>query len=428
MSRDSILSGTTDHPTKNPHTNPIRAEPDNPSFAQGLDRAGVLQATGGEGQDQPLPRAGYGVLGTGSTTCASVSHEQTASNDKATQTSIVQDADASVTATAPAAPSPTICPIPGHDRSDATVTLSRRKNPEAFQSAARLKESISSKYHMAKGTLGPSVYSAEELVLIHKAAQAQIEDMRNTEVKHRRSVVELQKENATLQGQTRDLDKALNKRIAYEDKIVNERCKSREETSDGILIDSASDISTLRQEVIGLKARGDAASKSALREIEVLQQQRDDARQELRDAREDIQAMQKQSKAQSAAKIRPESDSGSSQADLDSESVSNENTTPRPRISTRTHATRNLLNSDIVYAMDEPVFDDTDFDDDPSSEAYAIPSSSPYKPTSTRKRKRGTSAPEEGFVAHDEIEQRDKEAIREAIGLRRRTSKRTQIL
>lgn len=428
MSRDSILSGTTNHPTRNPRTNSLRAEIDRPSFAQGLDRAGALQKTGSEAQDQPLPRAGHGVPGTGSTTSTSVSHDHTASNNKAIQTSTIRDVDASVTAIPPAAQSSTTCPISDHDRSDATVTVSRRKNPEAFESAARLKKSINPKYYKTKKTLGPSIYSAEELVLIHKAAQAQIEDMKNTEIKHRGSFVELQKENATLQGQIRDLDKALNKRIAHEDKIVNERCKSREETSDGILIDSASDISTLRQEVIGLKARGDAAFRSALREIEILQQQRDDARQKLKDARKDMQAMQKQSKAQSAVKLRPESDSGSSAADIDSESVSDENTTPRPRIPPPTRATRNLLSSDIVYAMDEPVFDETDFDDDPDSEAYAIPSSSPYKPTSTRKRKRGASAPKEDFGAHDEIEQRDKEAIREAIGLRRRTSKRTQIL
>lgn len=396
---------------------------------------------------------------------ASTSNERTPSNNKATTTSAIQDVDTSATSIAPAAPSSTASPLSDNCRAGATATLSRRKNPEAFESAARLRDSISSKYFTKKGSLGPSVYSAEELVLIHKAAKAHIQELKNTEAKNRESVTELQKENANLQRQSRDLDHALNKRLADEDKIVNERCVSREQMSDGLLRDNASDVSALRQEVISLKARGDATSKKALREIEILQQQRDDARQELRDARKEIQGMQKRSKAQQAAKPQPErasrnttssTISGNNPAVDNIESGSEEDTTPRPRLPTRAPPTRSLRSSGTAYTMNGPVLDDTDVDDDPSSDGYDIPSSSPYKPTNAKKRKLGAadlessdvdkagaaddwgtntrlrrgrlaggSEHEGDFAAHDDIDQRDKEAIREARGLRGRTSKRT---
>jgi len=387
------------------------------------------------------------------------------SDNKATTTSAIQDVDASITSIVPAAPSSTAYPLSDSGRGDATTTLSRRKDPEAFESAARLRESICSKYFTKKGFLGPSVYSAEELVLIHKAAKAQIQELKNIEAENRESVTELQKENANLQRQSRDLDHALNKRIANEDKIVNERCASREQMSDGLLRDNASDVSTLRREIIRLKARVDDAPKEALREIEILQQQRDDAREELRDVKKKIQSMQKRSKTQQAAKPRPErasrnttssTISGTNPAIDNTESTSEEGTTPPPRLPTRALLTRSLRSSASPYTINGPMLDDTDLNNDPSSDSYDIPSSSPYKPPNAKKRKlgavdlesfdvdkaggandRGTdtrlgtgrfaggSEHKESFAPHDAIDQRDQEAIREARGLRGRTSKRT---
>lgn len=75
---------------------------------------------------------------------ALTSNERTPSDNKATTTSAIQGVDTSATSIAPAAPSSTAHPLSDKCRAGATATLSRRKNPEAFESAAQLRDSIRS--------------------------------------------------------------------------------------------------------------------------------------------------------------------------------------------------------------------------------------------------------------------------------------------
>jgi len=230
-----------------------------------------------------------------------------------------------------------------HATANATPTLTRRKHPQAFETAAKLRETVDLKHFRDKKPRGPSVNSVEEFVVIHKAAEAQIRELKREKAKDYQTISNLQAENAKLQQQSDDLERVLNRRIADQDRVVG---ASGGEASRGLLRDYASKVSTLEQELTNTKAAADAAVKKVWRGAEIMRQQRDTATQALKDAKKENLNLEKQPKAQPKAKTTPQANRASTRAsasmakdggevEADVESMSDGKSALRPRSSTR---------------------------------------------------------------------------------------------
>lgn len=160
-----------------------------------------------------------------------------------------------------------------NDLADITITLSRRKAPQAFISGARLRKMIDLTHFKDKKASGPSLYSVEDLVIIHKAAEAQIRESRNKEIRNHQRTNQVQAENARLRWQSDELERALNQRIADQEELVNERCASREQMINGLVRDNRSEPFQLKQEITRVRATTDGALRKAWQEIVIMQKQ-----------------------------------------------------------------------------------------------------------------------------------------------------------
>lgn len=341
---------------------------------------------------------------------------------------------------------------------DVVVTLSRRKHPQAFETGGKLRGLIDSKHLKSKNIGGPSVSSADELVDTHKAAEAQIRESKNDEAKNRKKITELRAENAQLRQQGDALEQTLNKRIVEQDSIVKKQCASREKSSDRLLQDSVAEVSRLTQELLGTKAMTHENIMRLQRENETIQRQGNVARQALKGAEKEIRDLKKQLQAQLSMKPRlnPRSrnaaiptfnDTGPATGRAEPESE--DDVLPQPQIARAPVPARSLRSSNRAKDLNELASDDTTQVENISSDAPDVLSSSPYKPSTKRsysrtdlasssweadklktgsnKRGRLDNIPtsnipdhEREGVASDEVEQRDKEAIRKASGLRGR--------
>jgi len=387
---------------------------------------------------------------------------QTPSDNSATEQDIVAELEPSSL--------PANLPLAANRLSDGraaglAVTLSRRKNPRAFNSAVRLRETIDPKNFRDKKALDRPIPSVEDLAVIHKAAEAQIQELKRIKTKNSKTITELRAENTSLRRQASELERALNHQIAAQDKIVNERCVGRQVINDGLLRNNVPEVSKLKQELMHTKAAMDVALRNAWREMEIMQEHRDGAREELETVKKGSWDLKEQITGHTTIKPRTKTLSRNSSnstsilnglANADHDSVSDDDAVSLPRFSRRTRARWNLR--DISSSDDIEVTESRDADSiiESSSDVDNIPSSSPYKPPNERKRKRSAANPkifdtdkdkatdyrykngrlmssrfasnpehEMNPAISEELEQRDKEAIREAKGLRGRTAKQS---